>query len=136
MYLNEHYEKNIAIILISVFMTSCGILIPFPESKKYPTTFYVKNNSEKPINFQVSVIKRSSAEPFEMNNAFTVLPKDSILTRQVGYEKDTENPQKWFNKFTIFPVNGIKMNDPYKSENWAKGINNKGKPIYTFTIAE
>lgn len=118
-------------------MTSCGILIPFPESKKYPTTtFYVKNNSEKPINFQASVIKRGSAGPFEMNNAFTVLAKDSVLARQVGYKKDTENPQKWFNRFIIFPVDGIEMNDPNKPENWIKGITETGKPIYTFTIAE
>jgi len=56
-------KKNIAIILISVLMTSCGILIPFPESKKYPTTtFYVKNNSDKPINFQASLIKRGSLD--------------------------------------------------------------------------
>jgi len=71
-----------------------------------------------------------------LNNAFTVLAKDCILARQVGFRKDTENPQKWFNKFTIFSVDGIEMNDPYKAENWIKGINEKGKPIYTFTIAE
>jgi len=100
------------------------------------TTFYVKNNSDKPINFQASVIKRNSTGPYEINNAFTVLPKDSLLTRQVGYKKDTENPHKWFNKFIIFPVKGIEMNDPYKAENWIKGINEKGKPIYTFIIAE
>ena len=124
-------KKNIAIILISVLLTSCGALMGFET-----TTFYVKNNSEKPINFQASVIKRSSLGPFEVNNAFTVLPKDSVLTRQVGYKKNTENPQKWFNQFKIFPVDGIEMNDPYKPENWIEGIDQKGKRIFTFTIAE
>ena len=58
------------------------------------------------------------------------------LTRQVGYKKNTENPQKWFNRFKIFPVDGMEMNDPYKPENWIEGTDQKGKRIYTFTIAE
>lgn len=129
--------KKPTIILLLVFtLTSCGILIPFPESKKYPTTtFYVKNNSEKPVNFKATILKRNSMGPFEMTNAFTVQPKDSVLARQVGFKKDAE-PQKWFTNFTIFPVDSIKISDPNKSKNWKKWINTKGRPCYTFTIAE
>ncbi len=54
-------KNTFLILLLSFTFTSCGILIPFPESKKYPTTtFYVKNNSDKNINFKTSVIKQST----------------------------------------------------------------------------
>lgn len=131
-------KKTIIILLLSCLLTSCGILIPFPESKKYPTTtFYVKNNSEKAVNFQSTVIKQSTITgPFEMTVPFTVQPKDSVLARQVIFKKDSENPQNWFTKFIIFPVDGIKVHDPNKPENWKKWINIKGRPCYTFTIAE
>lgn len=130
--------KKLPIILLLVLtLTSCGIL-PFTESKKYPTTtFYVKNNSDKVINFQASVYKQSTITgPYEMTVPFTVQPKDSVLARQVGYKKDSENPQKWFTNFSIFPIEEVKLFDPNKPENWKKGINSKGRPIYTFTIAE
>ena len=131
-------KKTLLILLLSFTFISCGILFPFPESKKYPTTtFYVKNNSDRTINFKTSVIKQSTITgPFEMTVPFTVQPKDSVLARQIGFEKDSQNPQKWFSKFEIFPIDGVKMFDPNKAENWRKGVNNKGKPIYTFTIAE
>lgn len=129
--------KNTCIILLlSCLLTSCGILIPWPESKNYPTTtFYVKNNSEKAISFQSTVLKRSSNGPFEMRVPFTVQPKDSVLARQVGFENGAE-PQKWFIEFTISPIVGIIMNNPNKPENWRKGRSMKGKQYYTFTIAE
>ncbi len=130
-------KKPTIILLLVCILTSCGVLIPFPESKKYPTTtFYVKNDSNKPINFKATVLKRNSMGPFEMTNAFTVKPKDSVLARQTGYKKDSENPQKWFTEFTIFPVDGVKINDPNIPNNWKKWTNDKGKPCYTFKIAE
>ena len=128
-------KKNIAIILISVLMTSCGILIPFPERKNFPTTtFYVTNNSTKTINFSSTVVVFPMSRG-PLTRSFSIIPKDTILVRQVEYKKDSE-PQKWFLEFKIFPVDGIEMNDPNKAENWIKGINEKERPIYTFTIAE
>lgn len=130
-------KKSTLILLVACTLTSCGILIPFPESKKNPTTtFYVKNQSEKPINFQSTVLKRSSNGPYEVTVPFTVQPKDSVLARKTMFKKDGENPQNWFTKFTIFPVDGVKINDPYKAENWKKWINNENRPCYTFIIAE
>ncbi|MBL4643086.1 MAG: hypothetical protein JKY44_05785 [Flavobacteriaceae bacterium] len=129
-------KKTCIILLLSCLLTSCGILIPWPESKNYPTTtFYVKNNADKAINFQSTVLKRSSNGPFKVTVPFTVQPKDSVLARKVGFKKDAE-PQKWFIEFTISPVVGIKMNNPNKPENWKKGTSIKGKRFYTFTIAE
>ena len=129
-------KKSLTILLLSFTLTSCGILFPWPESKKYPTTtFYVKNNSEKAINFQSTVLKRNSNGFFDMTVPYTVQPKDSVLARQVGFKKDAE-PQKWFTNFTIFPVDNIKIGDPNKPENWKKWFNTKGRPCYTFIIAE
>lgn len=129
-------KKTTLIIIISCLLTSCGILFPWPENKNYPTTtFYVKNNSEKAINFKSSVIKHSSNEPYEMTVPFTVQPKDSILVRQIRFKKDAE-PQEWFTNFTIFPIEGISINDPNKPVNWKKWVDSKGKPCYTFIIAE
>lgn len=130
-------KKPTILLLVACTLASCGILIPFPESKKYPTTtFYVKNHSEKPINFQSTVLKRSSSGPYEVTVPFTVQPKDSVLARKAMFKKDGENPQNWFTKFTIFPVDGVKINDPNKAENWKKWINNENRPCYTFIIAE
>lgn len=130
-------KKSIIALLLSCLITSCGILIPFPESKKFPTTtFYVKNNSDRTVNFKATVLKRNSMGPFEMTNSFTVNPKDSVLARQVGFKRDSENPQKWFTNFTIFPTDSIQIHDPNKPSNWKKWTNEKGKPCYTFIIAE
>jgi hypothetical protein len=130
--------RNIfALVLVSAFLTGCGILFPFPESKIVPTTsFHVKNNSTQAINFKASVIKRNSMGPFEMTNAFTVTAKDSVLVRQVSFKRESESPQNWFSKFTIFPIEGLEMNDPNTPGNWIQGVNQNGKPFYTFTIAE
>jgi len=130
-------KKSTIILFLVCTLTSCGILIPFPESKKYPTTtFYVKNNSDKTVNFQSTVLKRSTNGPYEVTVPFTVQPKDSVLARKAMFKKDGENPQNWFTKFTIFPVDGIKINDPNKAENWGKWNNNENRPCYTFIIAE
>ncbi len=128
-------KQSIIILLLSYLLTSCGILIPFPENKKFPTTtFYVKNNSNETINFSSTVVVfPMSRGPLTRN--FSVRPKDSILARQISFKKDAE-PQKWFIEFIIFPNENVKIFDPNKAENWIKGVNSKGRPIYTFTIAE
>lgn len=118
-------------MLMTFFLIGCGALPGYPI-----TTFYVKNNSDTPINFNASVLKRSSTGPFEMSNAFTVQPQDSVLARQVGFKKDSQNPHKWFTQFNIFPVDEVQTNDPNKPENWVKGTDAKGRTIYTFTIAQ
>lgn len=98
------------------------------------TAFIVKNTSDKPITFTASVIKMSQTfGAQEINNSFTVKPNDSIIARQTYFKKDGENPQKWFSKFDIFPVDGIEMNDPTVSGNWKKSSKDK-VPTYTFTL--
>ena len=129
-------KKSIIIIfLLSYTLTGCGILIPFPERKNYPTTtFYVKNNSNETINFSSSVIVFPMSRG-PLKRTFSVPPKDSILTRQVEFKKDAE-PQKWFFEFKIFPNDNVKIFDPNKTENRKKGFDIKGKLFYTFLIAE
>ncbi len=128
---------TLIILILSYSLTSCGILIPFPENKKYPTTtFYVKNNSEKVINFKTSIVKQSMNGPFKMTLPFTVQPKDSVLARKAMFKKNGENPQNWFSEFEIFPVENVKIFDPNKPENWKKWTNKEEKPCYTFIIAE
>ena len=98
------------------------------------TAFIVKNTSDKPISFNANVIKMSqSFGRQEISNSFTVKPHDSIIARQTYFKKDGENPQKWFSKFDIFPVNGIELNNPTLSENWKKGVKDK-VPTYTFIL--
>ena len=121
--------KSTLILLISVILISC---LPMPGSPM--TAFIVKNTSEKPISFSASVIKMSQTfGPQEVTNSFTVKAKDSIIVRQTYFKKDGENPQNWFSKFDIFPVEGIEMNNPNLAENWKK-ISNDNVPTYTFTI--
>lgn len=130
-------KKSIITLLLSFLFINCGGFIPFTESKNYPTTtFFVKNNSDKTVFFKTTILKRNSMGLFEMNNNFSVNPKDSVLTRQVGFKRDSENPEKWFTNFTIFHTDGIKYNDPNKSSNWKKRTNEKGQPYYTFIVAE
>lgn len=101
------------------------------------TTFYVKNDANVPVYFNASVLKHSQITgPFIINNNFTVPPKDSILVRQTYFKKDGENPQGWFQEFQIMQIDSVKLFDPKKAENWIKGTDNKGKPFYTFTVAE
>lgn len=128
-------RKITGLLLLSLMVTSCGILFPWPEGNYPMTSFYVKNTSDKAIEFESTVIKQSTMGPYEMTVPFNVPPQDSILARQVGFKKDV-NPNLWFVRFTISRLEGAKINDPYKPENWKKGIDSRGKPIYTFTIAE
>ena len=105
----------------------------FACEKEYPLTeFYVKNTSNKTIIFDASVLKGSSM-PVENIQRFTVFANDSVLARRVGFKEDGKNPQKWFHKFIIYPVDGIEMNDPELPENWIKH-NNNGTPTYVFTL--
>ena len=98
------------------------------------TAFIIKNTSEKTINTTIGVIKCSQAFGCqEYKNAFTIKAKDSIIVRQTYFKKDGENPQNWFSKFDIFPVEGIEMNNPNLAENWKK-TSNENVPTYTFTI--
>lgn len=102
----------------------------------YPTTsFYVKNNSDKTLNFKASVIKFSSAGSSEMTLPFAVPPRDSVLARRVGLKKGAE-PTAWFTKFVIFPADGISFNDPNVAGNWVPSTDANGKPVYTFTMTK
>ena len=120
--------KNILKLLILFAFTSCMTNYPM-------TTFYVKNPSNKPINFKTSVIKLSSMGQQLVTVPFTVLPKDSVLARQVGLKIDAK-PTAWFHEFIIFPVDNIKTNDPKIPENWIKSVNQAGKTIYTFNLTK
>jgi len=98
------------------------------------TEFYVKNTSNKTISFEASIIKSSQISgPYEVSLPFTVYANDSVLARKIEFVKDGKNPQKWFHRFTIQPVEGIQMNDPNLPENWIKYDKN-GTPIYVFTL--
>lgn len=120
--------KQLYVILIIFGLTACSLNYP-------TTTFYVKNTTNKTLNFKASIIKYSSMGPFEMTLPFSVPPNDSILARQTGFKKDAE-PNKWFTKFTIFPTDSIIFNDPNNSNNWIKSVDSKGRPVYTFNIAK
>ncbi|MBL0303785.1 MAG: hypothetical protein IPQ23_19150 [Cytophagaceae bacterium] len=120
--------KNIIKILTLFALTSCGTNYPM-------TTFYVKNQSNKTINFKASVIKLSSLGQQLVTVPFTVLPKDSVLARQVGLKIDAK-PTAWFHEFIIFPVDSLQTNDPKLAENWIKSINKAGRTIYTFNLTK
>ena len=97
------------------------------------TDFYVKNTSDKTISFDASVFKRSSTGYYEISLPFVVYTNDSVLARRIEFSKDGKNPQKWFHKFIIHPVEGIQMNDPNLPENWIK-YNTNDNPVYVFTL--
>jgi len=99
------------------------------------TTFYVKNNTSKTVNFKASVDKFTSAGSFIMTLPFTVLPNDSVLARKVQLRKDAE-PTAWFTQFILFPIDSLKLNDPNDANNWIKSTDAKGKQIYTFNVAK
>ncbi len=102
----------------------------------YPTTtFYVKNTTNKTLNFKASIIKYSSMGPFEMTLPFAVPPNDSVLARKANFHKDAA-PTAWFSKFTIFPSDSITFNDPNNSQNWLRSIDSKGRPAYLFNMAK
>lgn len=122
-------KKLLFIIPILLLFASC-----LPMTGSPMTAFIVKNTSDKPISFTASVVKMSQTfGAQEVTNSFTVKPHDSIITRQTYFKKDGENPQKWFSRFDIFPVEGIEMNDPNLPQNWKK-YSKDNIPIYTFTI--
>ena len=124
-------NKSILLLITGMILTSCGAIGGFPT-----TNFYVKNNSNKPIKFESTVYKYSTIGNYEMKVPFLINPKDSVLARQVGFKKDGKSPQSWFTKFEITEVEGVKIFDPNKPENWKKMKNEKGRIFYTFTIAE
>lgn len=119
--------KQLLFILPALAFTSC-------VSNYAMTTFYVKNNSDKTLNFKASIVKYSSmGGPVEMTLPFTVLPHDSVLARRVGLKKDAL-PTAWFTKFNIFPTDSISFNDPDNAANWVKSTDANGKPVYTFIM--
>jgi hypothetical protein len=102
----------------------------------YPlTTFYVKNNSDKTINFKASIIKQSTMGAFDMTLPFRVFPRDSVVARRANFKKNI-SPTEWFTQFTIFPVDSVSLNDPKDPNNWLKSTDARGNIIYTFTIAK
>jgi hypothetical protein len=107
----------------------------FACSKDYlKTEFYVKNTSSQTINFDITIVKHSTITgPYEISLPFTLNVNDSVLARRTEMKKDGKNPQEWFTKFVIHPVEGIQMNDPNLPENWIK-YNTNDTPIYVFTL--
>ncbi len=116
--------------LFVVLMALSGCMTNYPI-----TTFYVKNNSGKTLNFKASVLKYNSMGQFEMTLSFAVPPNDSIIARRVGFKENAE-PTAWFTQFIIFPADGISFNSPNDPVNWVKTIDKKGKPVYTFTMTK
>ncbi len=122
-------SRQVFVLVAIIFTLTCSSCMT-----NYPlTTFYVKNTTDKTLNFKASVMKRSQMGPFEMTLPFAVLPHDSVIARRVGFRKDAA-PAAWFTKFTIFPTDSVSFNDPHNSDNWVKSTDIKGKPVYTFTM--
>lgn len=120
--------KKLLFMLICFSATSCMVNYPV-------TSFYVKNTTDKTLNFKASIVKQSSFGPFEMTLPFAVPPKDSILARQVNFHKEAQ-PDAWFTSFIIFPTDSLIFNDPNISSNWMKSIDAKGKPVYIFNLTK
>lgn len=99
------------------------------------TTFYVKNNTNKTVNFKASVDKLTSMGMYNMTVPFTVLPNDSVVARKVQLRKDAA-PTVWFTEFIIFPIDSIKLNDPRDADNWIRSTNSKGKQVFTFKVTK
>lgn len=119
--------KWIFALLFLVLVTGC--MMNYPATK-----FYVKNNTDQTIYFKASVIKQSTITgPFEMTVPFTVLSGDSVLARHVNFREDAA-PTAWFTNFTLLPIEGTLLKDPNQPENWIKSTDDKGKPVYTFTV--
>lgn len=118
------------LICILTILTFTGCMVNYPM-----TTFYVKNNSDKTLNFKASVIKYSQMGQFEMTLPFAVPAHDSVIARKVGFKKDAQ-PTSWFTRFIIFPTDSVSFNDPKSQSNWVKTADINGKPIYTFTLSK
>ena len=119
--------KKITTFLLLLTLMSCGSYTM--------STFYVKNTSDKTVNFDASVMKFSQNGPYDVNQSFSIKPKDSVLTRKASM-KNGVSPEKWFTQFNIFPTDGLEFNDPNNPQNWIKTIGKDGKPIYTFNIVK
>lgn len=122
------HMKRLILILACFALTSC-------MTNYKMTTFYVKNNTNKTVNFKASVDKLSSMGSFIMTLPFTVLPNDSVLARKVRLRKDAP-PTAWFTQLILFPVDSVKLNDPNDANNWIKSTDAKGKQVYTFNVAK
>ena len=121
--------KKVFLFCLAMLLSACNLF-----EDNVMTDFYVKNTSNKTISFEASVIKPSQISgPQEVSLPFTVYPNDSVLARRISFRKDSEKPQKWFHKFIIHPVEGIRMNDPNLPENWIK-YNTNDNPVYVFTL--
>jgi hypothetical protein len=120
--------KSIVYILVCLTFPGCAINYPL-------TTFYVKNNSDKTINFKASILKYSTMGAFEMMLPFTVLPKDSVIARRAKFRKNI-SPNEWFMQFIIFPVDSVLLNDPKIPSNWIKSTDPKGRIVYSFNLAQ
>ena len=114
---NRHFRQAAKLWEKSPFGTILISLI-FIGCENYPlTTFYVKNNSDKPIIFNATVMKHSQKGSFYINQPFTVQVEDSVLTRKIGYKIDGQNPENWFTEFKIFPIDSLEFNDPKQPQN-------------------
>ncbi|MBA3673849.1 MAG: hypothetical protein H0W75_02670 [Chitinophagaceae bacterium] len=99
------------------------------------TSFWVKNTTDKTINFKATITKFSTMGSFDMTLPFAVAPKDSVLAIRVGFKKNI-SPALWFKQFIIFPVDSVIFNDPNKAENWIKEMDEKGYLKYTFNLTD
>jgi hypothetical protein len=120
--------KNLFFIIVSSTLASCMTNYPL-------TTFYVKNNSAKTINFKASIIKQSTMGAFDMTLPFTVFPNDSVVARRANFKKNI-SPTEWFTQFIIFPVDSVSLNNPKDPNNWIKSTDTKGNIVYTFNITK
>jgi hypothetical protein len=126
--MNFAFMRNLVILIFTLNCTSCFVNYPL-------TTFYVKNTTDKTLNFKASVMKRSSMGPFEMTLPFAVLPHDSVIARRTNFKTDA-SPAAWFTRFIIFPTDSVLFNDPDNQDNWIKTTDERGRPIYTFTMSK
>ncbi|HOZ81391.1 MAG TPA: hypothetical protein PLU85_00305 [Bacteroidia bacterium] len=120
--------RNLVIIILVLFSVSCMTNYPL-------TTFYVKNTTDKTLNFKASIIKQSQMGPYEMTLPFMVFPNDSVVARRTNFKKDA-SPTAWFKKFIIFQTDSLSFNDPKNKDNWIKTTDEKGRPVYTFTMTK
>ena len=119
--------KKIIVLIAVVLCSAC-------TKEHVMTEFYVKNTSNKTISFEATIVKPSTITgTYEVTLPFTVNANDKVLARKIEFQKDGKDPQKWFTRFVIYPVEGIQMNDPNLSENWVKS-NKDGTPVYEFTL--
>ncbi|MRG44039.1 hypothetical protein GFS24_02880 [Chitinophaga sp. SYP-B3965] len=117
------------------YLLACVLLLSGCVSNYQATTFYVKNNSNKPMTFKASVERYTTAGPYIMSLPFSVAPQDSVLARSAKFRKGLA-PNQWFTDFIIFPKDSVVLNDPKNPDNWVKSTDAKGKLVYTFNLAK